>query len=113
MPEHKDWKVQWSKTRLEALREAGETPRMPDLSIGGDYIKALLRLGPLRSTEMGGQRSVDWPEITAFAQGTQRVSAPWEIELLYDLAQEYAAGHRTGCKLFGIEPMEKAEEQDE
>lgn len=82
---------------------------MPDLSIGGYLFEAMQRLGPARSTEMGGLRPVDWPEIAAFAQGTARVSEPWEIELLYDMSQEYISGYRTGCKLFGIEPMEQAE----
>lgn len=79
---------------------------MPDLSVGGYLIDALLRLGPVRPTEMGGQRPADWPEIVAFAQGTRRVSEPWEIELLYDLAQDYLAGFRTGSKLFGVAPVD-------
>lgn len=82
---------------------------MPNLSRGGYLIGALLRLGPVRMTDMGGMRAVDWPEITAFAQGTGRISEPWELELLFDLAQDYLAGRRTGDKLFGIEPMEQHE----
>lgn len=83
---------------------------MPDLSHGGYLFEALQRMGPARSSDMGGLRPADWPEIVAFAHGTRRVSEPWEIEQLYDMAQEYLAGHRTGSKLFGIEPMEQAEE---
>jgi len=95
---------------MEALQKQGKTPRMPSLSPGGYLFEAMQRLGPTRQSDMGGLRATDWPEIMAFAQGTGRVSEPWEIEQLYDMAQAYVAGYRTGCKLFGIEPMEQAGE---
>lgn len=95
---------------MEAAQRQGKPARMPRLSPGGYLFEAMQRLGPTRPTDMGGLRPVDWPEITAFARGTERVSEPWEIEQLYDMAQAYLAGYRTGCKLFGIEPMEQAEE---
>ncbi|WP_306150750.1 hypothetical protein [Roseovarius sp. MMSF_3281] len=86
---------------------------MPDLSRGEYLLEAMQVLGPIRHGDMGGMRVVDWPEIVAFAQGTQRISEPWEIEQVHDMALAYLAGYRTGCKLFGIEPMEQEEEGDQ
>lgn len=98
---------------MEAAKRQGKSTRMPSLSPGAYMFEAMQRLGPTRSTDMGGVRPVDWPEIIAFSQGTERISEPWEIEQIYDMAQAYLAGYRTGCKLFGIEPMEQAEEVDQ
>jgi len=96
---------------MEALEKQGKSPRMPDLSVGGYLFEAFQRIGPFRKSGMGDLRPVDWPEIVAFANGTRRVSEPWEIEQLYDMSLAYLAGYRTGCKLFGIEPMEQAKEE--
>lgn len=85
---------------------------MPELPSGGYLLAALQKLGPARQAGMGGLRPVDWPEIVAFSQGTGRITEPWEIELIFDMGQEYLSGKTTGDKLFGIAPIDQAEEAE-
>ncbi len=73
----------------------------------GEYLlAALMDLGPTRPTGWG-LRAVDWPEITAFAQGTGRVAEAWEMEALRKMALGYAAGLANGADPLAIMPSER------
>lgn len=56
---------------------------------------------------MGGHRPADWPEITAFAQGTRTVTEPWELEALHRMAQAYTGALDEGANPLCIPPLER------
>lgn len=65
-----------------------------------------MMLGPTRSDGMG-ERPVDWPEIVAFANGTGRVSEPWELEALANMAQGYLSERQAGAEPLSVPPVER------
>ncbi len=73
----------------------------------GQYLlDALFKLRPTRPMPMGGTRPVDWPEVAAFGSVTDRVSEPWELELLVDMAEAYAQGLEKGADPMCMPPSE-------
>lgn len=110
MPRDVERKIRWNKTRMDALLEARQTPQVVTIEVGGYLLDAMLRLPPTRPLGQGQYRAADWTEITGFAQATQRIKEPWEIEALFQMAQAFVAGMHTGEDLFGIEPVEQFDE---
>lgn len=83
----------------------GEDPPLPELEAGDYLLEALFKMRPTRTDGMGAERPVDWPVILAFAQGSQRVTEAWEIELLADMACAYIEGKVKGADVFSIMPL--------
>lgn len=95
-------------SRRDAYTKAKQEPPIWD-SLGGDYLlHALKRIG-FYSTFGEGRCVLTWAEIHAFAQATQAVSEPWEMEALRRMSGAYLGGLHRGENPFGIQPGEEPE----
>lgn len=100
--------VPQATSRRDEFTKANREPPIWD-SIGGDYLlKALNRIG-FYSHFGEGRCVLTWAEIHAFAQATQAVREPWEMEALRRMSSAYLGGLRQGENVFGIIPGEEPE----
>lgn len=93
-------------SRLQQYQKAKKQPPIIELRAGQYLLDAMFKLRPTRPQPMGGVRPVDWPEVTAFSAGSQRVSEPWELELLIDMAEAYVEGLEAGKNPLSKPPSE-------
>jgi hypothetical protein len=67
----------------------------------------MVMLGWATPMPMGGCVPLAWGEIYAFGQATERISNPWEYELVHTMSDAYVAGLVEGRNLLSIPPMER------
>jgi hypothetical protein len=70
-------------------------------------MEAMMALGPVRATGMGGVRPADWSEIYPFMQATGAISEAWEAEALHEMCAAFSSGLESGKNPFAIPPIER------
>ena len=98
-------------TRLDIVKAQIEKGRpvsfgLPDIDAGRYLIDAMMCMGPTRSNGMG-EVPTDWDIILPFAQATERVSEPWEMETLADMCVGYCRAKEDGANPLAIAPVEQ------
>lgn len=93
-------------TRASKMIAQGIAPRMVELVAGHYIMDAFQKLGMAEFPDGGGYRPLKYLDVITFAQGTQAISEPWEIEAVVNMSNAYCDGREYGSKNNKREPID-------
>lgn len=74
----------------------------------GQYLMtALFNAGLSEQNAMGDEIGLTWQSVYAFAQGTEAITEPWEVQSLHDMSDGYVKAKREGEDIFAIPPVDQ------
>ena len=76
--------------------------------LAGHYLWSAFRAIGIGKASAMGMGPLEWVDIHAYSQATQRVTEPWELELLYEMSQAYFRELENGKNPFAKSPLDKA-----
>ncbi|PWE26729.1 hypothetical protein C4N9_20945 [Pararhodobacter marinus] len=100
-------------TRLEFAKERQHDLMLPEVGFRADLINDMIALNPVRrigpkQPGWDGLRSVDWPEMQAYAASVGADWCAWDFQTVYSMSAAFLTGLREGADPLCIPPTERA-----
>lgn len=80
---------------------------LPEITVGQYLMTVLFNAGLSEQSAMGDEIGLTWQSVYAFAQGTEAITEPWEVQALHDMSAAYVAAKREGDDIFAIPPVDQ------
>ena len=95
------------RNRLQTMLSEGIEPRFVDLTSGEYLLEAFVKIGMIKADPISGMSALSFGDIYDFAKATQRISEPWEIEIIASMSNSYIEGVKHGSRNTKREPIDQ------